>query len=273
MECRYIELLLLWIVAKEGMIRVHPVLLNLGRIKVYSWGFMLAFAVVVVTLGLSQKFKQEGYDPEHVLDLVIILVLSGLLGARLAYIVMFEWQEFIAHPAIFFGLAAVGFSGLVWYGGFTAGVLAFIIYIRRRGYPFWKMADILAPYLALAYAIVRIGCFLNGCCYGKVSDSACAVVFPVVDGLSRYPTQLYSSAANFILFGLLLWYYPRRKFAGQIFIFYLLGYSVYRFSIEFFRENTIFIGSLSVSQVYSLALLAVGIGLYFWRRSSARQEV
>lgn len=254
------------------MIRVHPILLNLGRIKVYSWGFMLAFAVGVVILGLSRKFKQEGYDPEHVLDLVIILVLSGLLGSRLAYIVMFERQDFIAHPAIFFGLASGGFSGLVWYGGFTAGVLAFIIYIRWRGYPFWKMADILAPFLALAYAIVRIGCFLNGCCYGKVSDSVCAVVFPAVDGLSRYPTQLYSSAVNFILFGFLLWYYPRRKFDGQIFILYMLGYSVYRFTIEFFRENTIFYDSLSVSQIYSLVLLIVGMGLYFWRQSLARQE-
>jgi phosphatidylglycerol:prolipoprotein diacylglycerol transferase len=234
---------------------------------------MLAVALVIVTLGLSKKFRQEGYDPEHVLDLVIILVLTGLLGSRLAYIFMFEWQDFIAHPAIFFGLAGGGgFSGLVWYGGFTAGALAFIIYIRLRGYPLWKMADIVAPYLALAYAIVRIGCFLNGCCYGKVTDSAYGVVFPVVDGLNRYPTQIYSSAANFILFGLLLWYYPRRKFTGQIFIFYLLGYSVYRFIIEFFRENTIFIGSLSVAQVYSLVLLVVGIGLYLWRRFSAGQE-
>lgn len=250
------------------MIRVHPILLNMGRIKVYSWGFMLAFAVLVCILGLSKVFKREGYDPEHVLDLVIILVLTGLLGSRLAYIVMFEWQDFLAHPLLFFGWTSGGFSGLVWYGGFTAGFLAFLVYVRVRGYSFWKMADILAPYLALAYALVRIGCFLNGCCYGRVSDSACALVFPYVDSLRRYPTQLYSAAANFILFGLLLWYYPRRRFAGQIFIFYLLGYSIYRLVIEFFRENSIFIGTLSVSQVYSLALLGVGVGLYFWRKSS-----
>ena len=251
---------------------MHPILVNMGRIKVYSWGFMLAVAVLVAVLGISRMFREEGYDPEHVLDMVIILVLTGLLGARLAYIVMFEWQDFIANPAIIFGLTNGGFSGLVWYGGFTASVIAFIIYIRIRGYSFWKMADIFAPYLALSYAIVRIGCFLNGCCYGKETDSACSVVFPYVDSLSRYPTQLYSSALNLMLFAFLLWYYPRRKFSGQVFILYLIGYSLYRFIIEFFRENWVFVGNFSVSQVYSLVLLAAGIGLYLWRRSSGEVD-
>ena len=246
---------------------MYPILIDLGRIKVYSWGFMLAFAVLVAVLGITRIFKEEGYEPDHVLDMVIILVVTGLLGSRLTYIAMFEWQEFLTHPAIFFGLSDGGFSGLVWYGGFTASVLAFIIYIRVRGYSFWKMADIFSPYLALAYAIVRIGCFLNGCCYGQASESICTVVFPLVDELHRYPTQLFSSALNLLLFALLLWYYPRRKFSGQIFIYYLLGYSVYRFIIEFFRENWVFCGSLSIAQAYSLILLALGIVLYAWRKS------
>ncbi len=250
---------------------MHPVLIDLGRVKVYSWGFMLAIAVLIAIVGISKIFKEEGYDPEKVLDMVIILVVTGLLGSRLAYIAMFEWEDFLGHPGIFFSLTEGGFSGLVWYGGFTASLVAFVIYIRCQGYSFWKMADIFSPFLALAYAVVRIGCFLNGCCYGKVSDSACAVVFPFVDGLSRYPTQLYSSAINFVLFGVLFWYYPRRKFTGQIFIYYLLGYSVYRFIIEFFRENWVFYGSLSVAQVYSLLFLAVGISLYFWRRSTVEK--
>lgn len=247
---------------------MHPVLLNLGRIKVYSWGFMLAFAVLLSVLGISKIFKEEGYDPDHVLDMVLLLVVTGLLGSRLAYVAMFEWQDFLTHPAIFFGLTGGGFSGLVWYGGFTASVLAAIIYIHIRGYSFWKIADIFAPYLALSYAIVRIGCFLNGCCYGKASDAACTVVFPLVDDLSRYPTQLYSSAVNFLLFAFLLWYYPRRKFSGQIFILYLLGYSIYRFIIEFFRENSVFIGPFSISQGYALLILLIGIGLYVWRKTS-----
>ncbi len=251
------------------MIRVHPILLNLGRIKVYSWGFMLALAVLLAVLGITRIFKKEGYDPDHVLDMVLLLVVTGLLGSRLLYIAEFEWEDFLAHPALFFGLSNGGFSGLVWYGGFTASVLAAIIYIRIKGYSFWKITDIFAPYLALAYAVVRIGCFLNGCCYGKPSDALCTVVFPYVDELSRYPTQLYSSAINFLLFAFLLWYYPRRKFSGQVFIYYLLGYSIYRFIIEFFRENWAFIGPFNISQAYSVIIFIVGIGLYVWRKSSA----
>ncbi|MDD4801489.1 MAG: prolipoprotein diacylglyceryl transferase [Syntrophomonas sp.] len=251
---------------------MHPVLIDLGRIKVHSWGFMLALAVIVAIVGIGQIFKKEGYDPEKVLDMVIILVLTGLLGSRLAYIAMFEWQEFLGHPGIFFSFTNGGFSGLVWYGGFTASILAFIIYIYRQGLSFWKMADIFAPFLALGYALVRIGCFLNGCCYGKVSESSLAIVFPLLDELSRHPTQLYSSAINCVLFGVLLWYYPRRRFNGQIFIYYLLGYSAYRFFIEFFRENWVFYGSLSAAQVYSLVILAVGIVLYIWRSSDAARR-
>ncbi len=251
---------------------MHPILLNLGRVKVYSWGFMLAMAVLISVFGLSKRFKAEGYDPDHVLDMVIILVLVGLLGSRLAYVVMYEWPEIILDPALFFALTDGGFSGLVWYGGFTAGFLAFMIYIRWRGYSFWKMADILAPFLALSYALVRVGCYLNGCCYGRVTDSACAMVFPYVDSFSRYPTQLYSSATNLLIFAALMWYYPRRQFSGQIFGLYLLAYSLYRFIIEFYRENTIFLGFMSVSQFYSLILLAAGIIIYVWRRSAAKKE-
>lgn len=242
---------------------MHPVLLDMGRIKVYSWGFMLALAVIAAVVGMSRLFAREGYDEEDVLDLVIILVLAGLLGSRLAYIGMFQWHEFLASPAIIFSISDGGFSGLVWYGGLTAGALAFAIFIWKKKYAFWKLADICAPFLALGYAIVRIGCFLNGCCYGKVTGSW-GMVFPYVDDLSRYPTQLFSSAINLILFLFLWWYYPRRKFAGQVFILYLLGYSVYRFSIEFIRENSIFYGPFSISQVYSIIIFVAAIGLYLW---------
>lgn len=228
---------------------------------------MLACAVLLSVLGVSRIFKREGYDPDHVLDMVLIFVVVGLLGSRMAYVVLYEWQDFLAHPGIFFSLTGGGFSGLVWYGGFTASVIAGIIYIRMRGYSFWKIADIFAPYLALSYAIVRIGCFLNGCCYGKASDAFCTLVFPSVDNLSRYPTQLFSSAVNFVLFGMLLWYYPRRKFPGQIFILYLLGYSMYRFTIEFFRENTVFWGPFSVSQAYSVIIFVIAVGLYIWQKT------
>jgi phosphatidylglycerol:prolipoprotein diacylglycerol transferase len=244
---------------------VHPVLIAVGRFKVYSWGFMLALAVIAAVFGMSRIFRREGYDPDDALDMVIVLVLAGLLGSRLAYIAMYEWQDFLAHPGIIFRLSDGGFSGLVWYGGLTAGLLAAVIFIWKKHLSFWKLADICSPYLALGYAMVRVGCFLNGCCYGKVTGSPLGVVFPGLDGLSRYPTQLFSSAVNLLLFLFLLWYYPRRRFSGQIFLLYIILYSLYRFGIEFLRENWVFVGPLSISQFYSLVIIIPAIVLYFWK--------
>lgn len=243
---------------------MHPVLLEFGWFRIYSWGFMLALAVLIAIWGVSRLFKQKGYDPDKVIDMVIIMVVAGLLGARIAYVLVYQWQEFLANPAMMFSLSE-GFSGLIWYGGFICGFGAFLIYIYKHKMSFWETVDMFAPYLALGYALVRIGCFLNGCCYGEMTDSSLGVVFPYVDGVPRHPTQLYSSVLNLLLFFWLIWYYPRRKFSGQILILYLMGYSAYRFVVEFFRESLIMYGPLTIGQVYTLVLLLFGILLYIWR--------
>lgn len=245
---------------------MHPILIDLGKFKVYSWGFMLAIAVILAIWGISRMFARERYRSEAVLDMVIIMVLAGLLGSRIAYIILYEWQEFLADPGMVLSLSG-GFRGLVWYGALVAGFIAFLIYIWIKNMPFWKIADIFAPFIALGYAIVRIGCFLNGCCYGKVTHSALGVVFPYVDNLTRHPTQLYSSGLNLLLFLYLIWLYPRRKFSGQVFIMYLMGYSVYRFIVEFFRETEVMYGMFTMGQVYTAILFVLALVLYLWRRS------
>jgi len=245
---------------------VHPVLIKLGPVSVQSWGFMLAVAVILSILGISRLFAKEGYNKEMVLDMVIIMVISGLIGGRLLYILLYERELFLANPLMLFSLSGDGWGGLVWYGGFLGGFLAFITYLWKKKLSFWKMADIFAPFVALGYAVVRIGCFLAGCCYGRVTDLPIGVVFPVVDDLHRHPTQLYSSALNFILFAVLLWFYPRKKFTGQVFSLYLMGYAIYRFFVEFFRDNLIMYDVFSLGQVYTLILLIIAAGLYLYRK-------
>jgi len=246
---------------------VHPILFRIGKVNVYSWGFMLAIAVIVAIFGISKMFEKEGYEKDTALDLIIITVLSGLLGARLLYVLIYQWDMFTNNPLVVFSLTNGGFSGLVWYGGFFGGLIAFVIYIWKKNLSFWKIADIFAPFTALGYGIVRIGCFLNGCCYGKVTDSAFGVVFPYVDAFPRHPTQLYSSAANILIFIFLMWYLPRKKFDGQIFLIYLMTYSIYRFVVEFFRANLVMYGPLSTSQTYSVVLFVAAVLLYWWRSS------
>lgn len=252
---------------------MHPVFFKIGSISVYSWGFMLAIAVLAAIYGISRLFEREGYAKDMVLDMVIIMVIAGIIGARIGYIITYEWEAFIQNPGSVLSLSGGGIAGLVWYGGLIGGLIPFIIYMRKKELPFWKIADIFAPFLALGYAIVRIGCFLNGCCYGRVTDSMLGVVFPYVDALARHPTQLYSSALNLILFIILIKLYPRRKFSGQVFILYIIGYSIYRFIVEFFRDNLIMYGAISLGQVYTLGLLAVGLILYFWKKFRSEKKL
>ncbi len=243
---------------------MHPVLIQLGGFSVYSWGFMLAIAVIIAIVGIGRSFERAGYDRDMVLDMVILMVVFGILGARVAYIGIYEWSAFLADPLSFFSLSEGGFSGLVWYGGFFGGFIAFLIYLRRKNLPFWEIADYFAPYLALGYAIVRIGCFLNGCCYGEPTDAGFGVVFPSVDALHRHPTQLYSSVLNLFLFIYLIYLLPRKRFAGQVFVSYLLGYSVYRFIIEYFRFSLINYGPFTLGQIYTAILFGCGLALYLY---------
>jgi len=227
---------------------------------------MLSLAVLIAVLGISRIARHEGYDSNIVLDLVILSVVGGLIGARLAYVLVYNLTGFLANPLIVFSIGPGGIEGMIWYGAFVGGIIPFGLYIWKKNLSFWKIADMFSPYLALGYAVVRIGCFLRGCCYGNITSGPLGVVFPYIDSFSRYPTQLFSSALNLLLFVFLLWFYKRRSFSGQIFILYLLGYSIYRFIIEFFRYTVIYIGPFTLGQVYTLGLLAVGLGLYYWRQ-------
>ncbi|MDD3269234.1 MAG: prolipoprotein diacylglyceryl transferase [Syntrophomonadaceae bacterium] len=249
---------------------MHPVLFRLGPITVYSWGFMLAIAVIVGIAGVRKLFTKEGFDPEIVLDLAIVMVISGLVGARLLSICTYEWEMFLANPLMVLYPGSDGIKGLVWYGALLGGFLGFYVYIWRKQLPFWAIADLFAPFAALGYALVRVGCFLAGCCYGNICSLPIGVVFPHVDQFARHPTQLYSSVINLIFFVILLWYLPRRKFPGQVFLLYLIAYSVYRFLIEFLRANLVMFGPFSSSQTYSLVLFGTAIAVYSWKSSKQR---
>ncbi|MDD2509813.1 MAG: prolipoprotein diacylglyceryl transferase [Syntrophomonas sp.] len=241
---------------------MHPVLIKIGAVTVYSWGFMLAVAVIVGIIGARNLIRKEGWDEDLAFDLVLVMVVAGLVGARLLYVSIYE-RELFLKPLLMFMPGSNGFAGLVWYGGLLGGLLGLVIYVWKKQLPFWKLGDIFSPFAALGYALVRIGCFLAGCCYGKVCISVPGVVFPLVDDLPRHPTQLYSSGINLLFFFFLLWFYPRKKFPGQVFLLYLLLYSSYRFIMEFFRANLVMYGPFSTSQTYSLVLFALAAVLYY----------
>ena len=197
------------------------------------------------------------------------MVVCGILGARLFYVAFYAPDYFMANPWTVFDLRT---GGLVFYGGLLGGLLGALGYIRKKRLSFWNLADILAPFLALGYSIARIGCFLNGCCYGKPTELPWGMVFPSVDLVSRHPTQLYSSFLSFLLFAYLYRLFPRRSFSGQVFLAYLAGYGVIRFIVEFWRENLVVWQGFTIAQVIAFLVVLVVIPFYLSRKRNQKHE-
>lgn len=238
---------------------MYPILLQFGSFKLYSWGFLLAVAVIIGTYLVMRRSDKYGYTADNVLDLAIYLVLGGLIGARLFFVFVYEPAYYLQNP---WKIIALWEGGMVFYGGFIGGFLAGLWYIKRKNWDFWPLADLFAPSLALGYGIVRIGCFLNGCCYGKPTSSKWGVIFPELDHLYRYPTQIYSSLLGFALFAFLVWLQKRKQFSGQVFLAFVLLYGIGRTVIESFRENLLVLGPITVAQLVSFFVFVLAFVFY-----------
>jgi len=269
---------------------MHPVILKLvGPISIRSYGLMLALAFLTAIVLAQRDAKRKGIDPNIVSDVAVWLLISGVLGARLMFVILNPSLFPLSQPL---NILKTWQGGLVFYGGIIAAVPVGILVLRRRRVDVWQFADVVAPYIALAHAIGRIGCFLNGCCFGKPTHVPWAVSFPrFVDAqgnlletgsayahqlysdpplippdatrsLPVHPTQLYCALGLVIICSLLLALWKRRTFKGQIFWSYLLMYSALRFGIEFFRgDNPGLLFGLTISQIVGIPLFLLAFGV------------
>lgn len=236
---------------------MRPVLFELFGISVYSYGFMLALAFALATFAVALTARRRGMDPNHVLDLGIITCVAAIVGARLVFILL-NLSYYLEQPA---RMVAITDGGLSFHGGLAAGILSGILYCRFRKIDRWVMADMVAPFVALGYSIVRIGCFLRGCCYGVVSDVHWAVATSEIDDLPRHPTQLYSSLLSLALF---LYLYSRRNhtgFRGMLMFQYVGLYSLVRFGVEFVREGQRIALGLTLAQLVSIVVAVIAFSL------------
>jgi phosphatidylglycerol:prolipoprotein diacylglycerol transferase len=264
---------------------MYPILIKLGWFNVYSFGFMLALSFLVGIYLSSLRGKRYGVDSQHILDLCVYLIVTGVLGSRLLY-VAFHFDEYDSVVDIF----ALWQGGATLYGGFLLAILAGYIFSQKRKLGFWLLGDIMAPALALGILLTRIGCFLSGCCFGKPTALPWGVEFPAnspagfyaaecavehgVDHVALHPAQLYASICALITLVLI---FALQKFLtkrGATFGALLLFYGAFRFVLDFFRfyeENMrVFIG-LTLNQLISVA--AVVIGLYLLFRKTDRKTV
>jgi len=235
---------------------VHPILLKIGSMTIYSYGFMLALgflASIILACFLARKISIK---PENILDVAMFVFIGAIIGARTFYVIFF-WYE-IRNPWEAF---MIWNGGLIFYGGLVFGLLGLIWACKIFKISVMDMLDIATPATFLGYAIGRIGCFLNGCCYGVKCSLPWAVEFPHLLEL-RHPTQIYASISGFIIMGILLFLFYRRKFQGQIFALGIIFYPSYRFLIDFIRDNTRYLFGLTNAQIGSIFIIIFGLILY-----------
>jgi len=251
----------------------------LGGIKIYGYGMMLVLAFLSSTWLAAWRARREKLNPELILDMAFWVFLLGLVGARLFYSIQY-WGRGINS---LLDVVQYWKGGIVYYGGILGGAIAFFGFHHFRPFPLRPYFDVLAPSIAVGTFFGRIGCFLNGCCYGDPCHLPWAVAFPphsppwerqtrlgiippdAEHSLPLHPTQLYSALDSLLLFFLLSAYYPLRRRDGEVLGVLILAYPISRFLIEYLRNDEgVFLLGLTISQTISVALLLGAFAYWLW---------
>ncbi len=246
---------------------VHSIAFKLGSLTVHWYGILVALGFLAGLWTAARRARFVGVSPELIYDFGPWLIVGGIVGGRILYVISY-WREQFAEnplPEIFM----IQHGGLVFYGGLIGATITGIAYLHVKKIPVWKVADIMAPSVALGSAFGRIGCLMNGCCYGRPSDLPWAISFPLsheTHGIPVHPTEIYDSALNFLFYFFLTWLFRRKKFDGQIFAVYLIGYAILRSFVEYFRGDYpvhYLWGVATPAQMISLGVVAGGLLLLF----------
>ena len=259
---------------------MHPVILKLGAFEIRSYGLMLAISFILGIYWAAHRAKKKGVDPNQVMDLSVIIIICSIVGSRLLY-VFFHLDEFKGHWTDTFNPfqsnGQIGIAGLTMLGGVILSFVVSFIYLHIKKINFLVLADILIPAFAMGIMITRIGCYLNGCCWGNPCEEHChfGVVFPpnspagaMFQGMPIIPTQLYSSLYGLIIMVTLIVLEKWQKFDGFLLYVFLILYGIARFVIDMFRyyENSMVViafgeRGLSLNQCISLSFILLGIVL------------
>jgi len=262
---------------KEGT--VHPILIDLGFLKIPTYGVMMILAVTFALWTAKLRADRAHLDGDRIVDLGLWLVIWAFVGSKLL-LVLVEWRHYLHDPADLIGVLR---AGGVFLGGLIGAIVAALILLRRYNLGFLRTADVLIPSVSLGQAIGRIGCLMAGCCWGASCNLPWAITYtsPVAHsnvgtplGVPLHPFPVYAMLFNFILYLFLAWLYRRGLTVGRVFASYLVAYGGGRFLLEFTRGDSIrgfvFHGWLSTSQFIGIILVALGMGLHLWVGRSAR---
>lgn len=259
-------------------------------IEIAYYGVIIALGMLVGALVAYREAKKTGQKVDDYIDFTLYTLIAAIIGARIYYVI-FEWDYYSAHPLEIFNLRA---GGLAIYGGVIASALTLFIFTKVKKLKFWLMADTAVQGLIIGQIIGRWGNFFNREAFGGYTDSLFAMQLPVseakgitqeliehlvtIDGVSYvqvHPTFLYEGTWNLLLFIGICLYKRHKKFDGEIFAIYLMGYGVGRFIIEGLRTDQLVIkalGGIAASQVLSIILIVLAAAFVIYNRVQLKKR-
>ena len=252
----------------------NPIALQLGPVAIHWYGltYLAAFGLFLwlASLRVAQpQFARNGWTRRDVEDLLFYGVLGVVIGGRLGYTLFYKPGYYAAHPLEVF---AVWKGGMAFHGGLLGVIAAMALFARSRQHRFLEVMDLVAPCVPTGLAFGRIGNFINGELWGRVADPSLpwAMVFPQSGSdLPRHPSQLYQFALEGLLLFVLMWFYAKKpRPLGQVAAAFTVGYGVFRFIAEYFREPDGFLGlltfNMSMGQWLCVPMVIVGAAVWLW---------
>jgi len=250
---------------------MFPDLISIGPFTIHTYGFFVAVGFAVGILTAVKVGKTQGVPSQQVMDMAFVMIVWAIIGSRLFY-VLINFSYYKAHPL---DIIKIWQGGLVFSGGLVATAAAMWGYLRRHRLAFWSTGDLWAPSLALGQAIGRFGCFMAGCCYGRPTGSSWGVMFTHPQSLAPlniplYATQMFEAVSGFAVFLALIFLHGKKKFEGQVFLWYLILHSTARLFVERFRgdERGLIPGTeMSATQLLATLILVGSVVVLLVMRS------
>ena len=255
---------------------MHPIFIDTGFLTIRWYGVMAALGFLLATFLINYNRKRACMSENQATALVFIAIIGGVVGARIFYVAQNWSAQFSGN---FMEVFRIDHGGLVFYGGFFLALAGVVVYCLKAKLDIVRVLDVFSPALAAGHAMGRIGCFLNGCCYGKTTECFMGVKYPEGSapfmkyfGAPVHPVQLYEAAGNIALAVFLFWLLRKVKRGVTVGV-YITLYGIMRFTDEFFRgdhpHDQLWLGRFTPAQVIGLLLIPAGIItlIYFLRKN------
>lgn len=260
---------------------VNPEIIHFGNFQIRYYGLMYVVAFTIVYFLVAFRIKSEHLDfsKDVIQDCFVWIILGLMIGARIGYVLFYNFSYYFSNPLEIIlpfsfsgGFHFTGLAGMSYHGGLIGIIIASTIFCVKKKMNFWRLADLLIPAIPLGYTFGRIGNFINGELYGRVTEKPWGMYFPLdPDNLLRHPSQLYEAFFEGILLFVILWSIRNKNtFKGFFLSAYLIGYGAVRFFIEFTREPDeqlgFIAGSLTMGQILCIVMIVAGLSVFYIRK-------